>query len=90
MGAEANGTLLNTEKGSLYSINKTLAPKKEVSPVSISNGIAWNPEETIMYYIDSPTQKIFAFDYDKAKGTIGNNNYYIMSLDTSFIYCNLR
>jgi len=71
MGPEMNGTF-TPEKGSLYSINKTFVPKKEVTPVSISNGIAWNPEETIMYYIDSPTQKVFAFDYDKAKGTIAN------------------
>lgn len=83
MGAEVNGTLLHPEKGALYSINKTLQPKKEVSPVSISNGIAWNPEETIMYYIDSPTQKIFSFDYDKAKGTIGKK---LLSFQSMFLF----
>ncbi|MCA9216945.1 MAG: SMP-30/gluconolactonase/LRE family protein [Planctomycetales bacterium] len=43
-----------------------------VSDVGISNGIGWNPDQTVMYFIDSPTKSVFAFDYEKATGDISN------------------
>uniref|UniRef100_A0A8D8PX01 Regucalcin n=1 Tax=Cacopsylla melanoneura TaxID=428564 RepID=A0A8D8PX01_9HEMI len=43
-----------------------------VSPVSISNGIIWNAQNNLMYYIDTPTRKIDVFDYDIRTGSIAN------------------
>ena len=40
--------------------------------VTISNGIAWSPDGTRMYYIDTPTRKVVAYDYDIATGGISN------------------
>ena len=42
-----------------------------LSPVDISNGLAWNDIETLMYYIDTPSGRIDVFDFDPDKGTIG-------------------
>jgi sugar lactone lactonase YvrE len=40
-------------------------------PVHISNGLAWSPDNTRLYYNDS-TDKIWQFDYDIATGAISN------------------
>ena len=46
--------------------------KKKIENVSISNGIAWNADNTIMYYIDTPSNYVFAFDYNIESGEINN------------------
>lgn len=46
--------------------------KVVLDDVTISNGIAWSPEGTLMYYVDSPTGRIDVFDYERASGEVGN------------------
>lgn len=43
---------------------------QEVANVSVSNGLAWSADGAIMYYVDSPTRKIDAFDFEAVNGTI--------------------
>lgn len=71
MGPENPDILL--DQGSLYSFEpfNKFEPVKQLSPVSISNGLAWNKNDTLMYYIDSPTRNVDVFDFDILKGTIG-------------------
>ncbi|KAG5332437.1 RGN protein, partial [Acromyrmex heyeri] len=57
------------KQGSLYRINDDLKPEKKISPVTISNGLAWNRQHSLMYYIDTLTQ-IVAYDYSPNNGTI--------------------
>ncbi|MFD6160114.1 SMP-30/gluconolactonase/LRE family protein [Nocardia sp. NPDC060256] len=40
--------------------------------VTISNGLDWSPDGTVLYYVDSPTRRVDAFEYDIATGTFGN------------------
>jgi len=40
----------------------------QVQGVTISNGIAWSPDGGVMYYIDTPTRTVDAFDFDVAAG----------------------
>ena len=39
--------------------------------VTISNGLAWSADARALYYIDSPTRTVQAFEYDLEHGTIG-------------------
>lgn len=43
-----------------------------IEPVTISNGLGWNATATTMYYIDTPTQQVVAYNYDLASGNLGN------------------
>lgn len=58
-------------QGSLYSIDDKLALTKLYTPVTISNGLVWSSNKNTLYYIDSNTYQILAFDYDDDRGNIG-------------------
>lgn len=49
---------------------------REISPVSISNGLAWSKDQKKFYYIDTPTRKVVSYDFNVDSGTI--SKYYEM------------
>ena len=57
--------------GSLYSFHGN-AITKLFSSVTISNGLTWSPDYRTLYYIDTPTREVKAFDYDLETGSIAN------------------
>ncbi|GAB5399522.1 MAG: SMP-30/gluconolactonase/LRE family protein [Aureisphaera sp.] len=58
--------------GSVYKIDALGKTEKMIDSVTISNGIVWTKDHSTMYYIDTPTGTIRAYDYDKATATISN------------------
>ncbi len=69
------GTMSKVEDpghGILYSLDGDGKVKKHVQDISVSNGIVWSSDSKTMYYIDSPTKRIDAFDYDLESGEISN------------------
>jgi sugar lactone lactonase YvrE len=58
--------------GSLYRLDPDHRLTTVLTGVTISNGIGWSPDESLMYYIDSPTRRVDVLDFDPATGTGGN------------------
>src|SRR5690606_21738468 len=61
------------KNGALYTLEtdgRTVVRK--LDGVGISNGICWSLDHKTMYYVDSPTRQVVAFDYDKQTGAIAN------------------
>lgn len=58
------------EDAALYCLDSANGVQKKWSPVTTSNGLAWNKNKQAMYYIDTPTQSITQFDYSLADGSI--------------------
>lgn len=60
------------DKGTFYSVEQEnfVQPRVQLRPVSISNGIAWSLNNTVLYYVDSATQRIEAFDFDVMRGDL--------------------
>ena len=43
-----------------------------VNNTSISNGLCWSLDHQTMYYIDSPENRVFAYDFNSTDGSISN------------------
>lgn len=46
-------------------------------PVSLSNGLAWSPDDKVMYHSDTNQGAVFAYDFDPADGSIENRRVFI-------------
>ncbi|PSN29600.1 Regucalcin, partial [Blattella germanica] len=60
-------------RGTLFVLNSDSdVPLAVVSPISVSNGLAWNENNTLMYYIDYLPAGVDVFDFNLESGTIAN------------------
>ncbi|RWZ58097.1 SMP-30/gluconolactonase/LRE family protein [Halobacillus fulvus] len=69
------GTMAQDEtsgQGTLYCLESDLSLHEKIKGVSISNGIAWSPDHSFMYYIDTPTEQIVRYEFDVTSGAIQN------------------
>ncbi len=57
-------------RGALYRLDADMSVHRVIGNVSISNGLAWSLDRRVLYYIDSPTAVVAAFDYDDTTGAI--------------------
>jgi sugar lactone lactonase YvrE len=60
--------------GKLYRVDTNLTVTKVVDEVTTSNGLSWNEKLGVMYYLDTPTRKIDAFDWCAETGEISNRH----------------
>lgn len=56
----------------LYRIDPDLAHEEVYGPVTNSNGLAWSADGKTLFYIDTPSKEVKAFDYDSTTGQIQN------------------
>jgi sugar lactone lactonase YvrE len=61
-----------TPTGNLYCYHPDGRLECKLTGVTISNGIAWSRDARTMYYIDTPTHRVDAFDFDNTTGHITN------------------
>jgi len=56
--------------GDLVCLEHDLSLTRKIRKVTISNGLAWSLDGRRIYYIDSPTRQIMAFDYALESGSL--------------------
>jgi sugar lactone lactonase YvrE len=66
-----------TDHAALYRLDSDGTVQTMLSPVSLSNGMDWSPDSTVMYYADSLAHSVDAFDFDVASGDISNRRVLI-------------
>lgn len=57
---------------SVYKVNEQGETIKMIDSVTISNGIVWTKDTKTMYYIDTPSANIMAYDFNPETNTISN------------------
>jgi sugar lactone lactonase YvrE len=58
--------------GTVYRLDPDGAVHVVLTGVTVSNGLAWNPDGRLAYYVDSATGGIDAFDFDSERGEFHN------------------
>jgi sugar lactone lactonase YvrE len=66
--------------GALYRYDGTL--QRVLDGVTLSNGIGWTRDDTQMYYIDSPEQRVDLFGFELASGRVDDRRPFV-SIDES-------
>lgn len=63
--------------GNLYMLDENGCAHTKIKNVTCSNGLAWSLDQKTMYYIDTPTRQVVAFDFDSSLGVISNRKVVI-------------
>ncbi len=74
------GTMALDERspvGSLYRLDPDGAIENILQNVTVSNGIDWSLDGETMFYVDSASQSIDAFDFDLTAGRISNRREFV-------------
>ena len=58
--------------GALYRLDEGGRLTRVLDKLTIANGMGWSRDSKTMYFIDSPTREIWAFDFDSSDSSIRN------------------
>ncbi len=67
--------------GSLYCLATDRTVHRLLSDVTISNGLAWSQDRKTVYYIDTPSREVWAFDYDRTGYLLQNKRVAVRIAD---------
>ncbi|MEO5723619.1 MAG: SMP-30/gluconolactonase/LRE family protein [Ilumatobacteraceae bacterium] len=61
--------------GSIHRLDPDGSTTVVIEGVTISNGLEWSPDGSLAYYVDTPTERIDVFDYDRQRGLSGRRPF---------------
>ncbi|MBX2815605.1 MAG: SMP-30/gluconolactonase/LRE family protein [Saprospiraceae bacterium] len=67
--------------GQLFRLDPNLTWQVASEPYTVCNGIVWTADGLTCYFIDSPQNCVFAFDYDVESGALTNRRVQIQFTD---------
>jgi sugar lactone lactonase YvrE len=56
--------------GALYRLDPDGGTSRHLGELGISNGMGWSPDGRVMYFVDSVTKRVEAFDFEPGSGSI--------------------
>ena len=70
-------TRFERDAGALYRIDPDLRLTPALRDVRVSNGIAWSPDNRLLYFNDTLARGIDVFDYDLDQGHLSNRRRFV-------------
>jgi len=58
-------------EGSLYCLEKDLSVRRVIKDATVPNGLDWSPDTKTFYFIDTPTRRVLAYEFDVETGRLG-------------------
>ena len=73
------GTMAADERpvGGLFSVERDGGVRQLLDGLAIANGLAWSGDGRTLYFIDSPTRRVDAWDYELGTGTIDRQRVHL-------------
>jgi|LDZU01.1.fsa_nt_gi sugar lactone lactonase YvrE len=72
------GTMTTTDASStLYRLDENLEVTPMIRNVTISNGIGWSPDDTVMYFADTRRYIIYAYDFNQDSGELSAKREFV-------------
>jgi sugar lactone lactonase YvrE len=63
--------------GNLYVLEPDHSVRSVLTGLTIGNGLAWTDDNATLYYVDSMTQTVDAFDFNLDKGLLGERRHVV-------------
>ena len=63
--------------GSLYRFDPDGTVHTMDNGITVSNGLGWSPDQRTLYFIDTFRRAVYAYDYSRATGAIGNRRVFV-------------
>jgi sugar lactone lactonase YvrE len=63
--------------GSLYRLDPDGTVTRHVTGVTTSNGLDWSADRTLMFYVDTGTNRVDVFDFDDARGEVSGRRPFV-------------
>lgn len=63
----------------MFRLDPDLSVHRMIEGITIPNGINWSMDDKTMYFADTPTRNLYAFDYDIETGTISNQRVFFQA-----------
>ena len=63
--------------GELYRVDATGRVTSHLDGIRIANSLCWSPDGKVMYFGDSASREICAFDFDRRRGALDNRRVFV-------------
>ena len=72
VGSMVEGRAVPASSAALYSCETGIGLVRHLGGITISNGLCWSPDGSLIYHADSPENRIVAYRFDLDRGTVSH------------------